>query len=85
MGSLDQISSAIGGLQEGQRHVLDKLDHIHDCLHATGGLVGRVSSLEHTNTFGKGKAAGIGAVGGAVAGAGVTALWKAFAAKLGML
>lgn len=85
MPTLDQISEAIGGLRSDVRHGLEKLDHIHECLHGEAGIAARVSTLEHERSFGKGKAAGIGAIGGAVAGAGVSAFWKTFAIKIGIL
>lgn len=79
MAGLDDISEAIGGLRADVRHGLEKLDHMHTCLHAQGGAFARIATLERDNAYAKGKAAGYGAV----AGAAVTAGWKIIAAKLG--
>lgn len=81
MAGLDDISEAIGGLRSDVRHGLEKLDHLHACLHAQGGAFTRLATLERENAFAKGKAAGYGAI----AGAAVTAGWKFLAAKLGLV
>lgn len=79
MAGLDEISEAIGGLRSDVRHGLEKLDHLHACLHAQGGAFARIAAIERGRAYDKGKAAGLGALGGAS----FTIAWKALAAKLG--
>ena len=80
MAGLDDISQAIGSLQADVRHGLDKLDHLHACLHSQGGAFSRIAAIERARAYDKGKAAGLGVVGGASA----VAVWKLIAAKLGL-
>lgn len=83
MAGLDEISRVIGGIEKDVKHILERVEHTHDCLHGNGGIAPRVSDLERSQAYERGWAAGLGFL----SGSGALAMWKGIsviAGKLGL-